>query len=104
MTRNPPRSAKFNAGDRKGVSENVSKDALNDRIRLFGRTIRPARSTTRGPEAEIAWNVAFGCFSVTGGKPNGECRINEWQHSKGRPNSPAKYLLLLYEKVLKWLT
>ena len=48
---------------------------LNGRIGLFGRAIRPARSTTRGPETEIAWNVAFGCFSVTGGKPNGECRL-----------------------------
>ena len=53
MTRNPPRSAKSNAG----------------------RAIRPARSTTRGSEAEIAWKVAFGCFSLTGGKPNGECRL-----------------------------
>ena len=35
----------------------------------------PARSTTRGSEAEIAWKVAFGCFSLTGGKPNGECRL-----------------------------
>ena len=75
MTRNPPRSAKSNAGDRKGVSENASRDALSGRIGLFGRAIRPARSTTRGSEAEIAWNVAFGCFSLTGGKPNGECRI-----------------------------
>ena len=76
MTRNPPRSAKSNAGDRKGVSENASRDALSGRIGLFGRAIRPARSTTRGSEAEIAWKVAFGCFSLTGGKPNGECRVN----------------------------
>ena len=76
MTRNPPRSAKSNAGDRKGVSENASRDALSGRIGLFGRAIRPARSTTRGSEAEIAWKVAFGCFSLTGGKPNGECRFN----------------------------
>ena len=75
MTRNPPRSAKSNAGDRKGVSENASRDALSGRIGLFGRAIRPARSTTRGSEAEIAWKVAFGCFSLTGGKPNGECRL-----------------------------
>ena len=75
MTRNPPRSAKSNAGDRKGVSENASGDALSGRIGLFGRAIRPARSTTRGSEAEIAWKVAFGCFSLTGGKPNGECRF-----------------------------
>ncbi len=75
MTRNPPRSAKSNAGDRKGVFENASRDALNGRIGLFGRAIRPTRSTTRGPETEIAWNVAFGCFSVTEGKPNGECRM-----------------------------
>ena len=47
MTRNPPRSAKSNAGDRKGVSENASRDALSGRIGLFGRAIRPARSTTR---------------------------------------------------------
>ncbi len=77
MTRNPPRSAKSNAGDRKGVSENASRDALSGRIGLFGRAIRPARSTTRGSEAEIAWKVAFGCFSLTGGKPNGECRFRE---------------------------
>ena len=77
MTRNPPRSAKSNAGDRKGVSENASRDALSGRIGLFGRAIRPARSTTRGSEAEIAWKVAFGCFSLTGGKPNGECRLND---------------------------
>jgi hypothetical protein len=57
------------------VSENASRDALNGRIGLFGRAIRPARSTTRGPETEIAWKAAFGCFSVTGGKPNGECRL-----------------------------
>ena len=44
-------------------------------IDMFGRAIRPARSTTRGSEAEIAWKVAFGCFSLTGGKPNGECRV-----------------------------
>ena len=75
MTRNPPRSAKSNAGDRKGVSENASRDALSGRIGLFGRAIRPARSTTRGSEAEIAWKAAFGCFSLTGGKPNGECRM-----------------------------
>ena len=75
MTRNPPRSAKSNAGDRKDVSENASRDALSGRIGLFGRAIRPARSTTRGSEAEIAWKVAFGCFSLTGGKPNGECRL-----------------------------
>ena len=75
MTRNPPRSAKSNAGDRKGVSENASRDALSGRIGLFGRAIRPARSTTRGSEAGIAWKVAFGCFSLTGGKPNGECRM-----------------------------
>ena len=57
------------------MSENASRDALSGRIVLFGRAIRPARSTTRGSEAEIAWNVAFGCFSLTGGKPNGECRL-----------------------------
>ena len=59
------------------MSENASRDALSGRIGLFGRAIRPARSTTRGSEAEIAWNVAFGCFSLTGGKPNGECRVRE---------------------------
>jgi hypothetical protein len=75
MTRNPPKSAKSNAGDRKGVSENAPRDALNGRIGLFGRAIRSARSTTRGPETEIAWKAAFGCFSVTGYKPNGECRL-----------------------------
>ena len=48
---------------------------LSGRIGLFGRAIRPARSTTRGSEAEIAWKAAFGCFSLTGGKPNGECRM-----------------------------
>ena len=58
------------------MSENASRDALSGRIGLFGRAIRPARSTTRGSEAEIAWKVAFGCFSLTGGKPNGECRVN----------------------------
>ena len=57
------------------MSENASRDALSGRIGLFGRAIRPARSTTRGSEAEIAWKVAFGCFSLTGGKPNGECRL-----------------------------
>ena len=57
------------------MSENASGDALSGRIGLFGRAIRPARSTTRGSEAEIAWKVAFGCFSLTGGKPNGECRL-----------------------------
>ena len=57
------------------MSENASRDALSGRIGLFGRAIRPARSTTRGSEAEIAWKVAFGCFSLTGGKPNGECRV-----------------------------
>ena len=57
------------------MSENASRDALNGRIGLFGRAIRPARSTTRGPETEIAWKIAFGCFSVMGGKPNGECRL-----------------------------
>ena len=57
------------------MSENASGDALSGRIGLFGRAIRPARSTTRGSEAEIAWKVAFGCFSLTGGKPNGECRF-----------------------------
>ena len=59
------------------MSENASRDALSGRIGLFGRAIRPARSTTRGSEAEIAWKVAFGCFSLTGGKPNGECRLIE---------------------------
>ncbi len=59
------------------MSENASRDALSGRIGLFGRAIRPARSTTRGSEAEIAWKVAFGCFSLTGGKPNGECRLND---------------------------
>ena len=58
------------------MSENASGDALSGRIGLFGRAIRPARSTTRGSEAEIAWKVAFGCFSLTGGKPNGECRLS----------------------------
>ncbi len=85
MTRNPPRSAKSNAGDRKGVSENASRDALSGRIGLFGRAIRPARSTTRGSEAEIAWKVAFGCFSLTGGKPNGECRVSS-PSAQNRPN------------------
>ena len=51
---------------------------LNGRIGLFGRAIRRARSTTRGPETEIAWKVAFGCFSVSGGKLNGECRLRLW--------------------------
>ena len=46
---------------------------LDGQIGLFGRAIQPARSTTRGPETEIAWKVAFGWFSITGGKPNGEC-------------------------------
>ena len=55
--------------------ERKSNGLLSGRIGLFGRAIRPARSTTRGSEAEIAWNVAFGCFSLTGGKPNGECRV-----------------------------
>ncbi len=55
----------------------LGQRAASGRIGLFGRAIRPARSTTRGSEAEIAWKVAFGCFSLTGGKPNGECRFRE---------------------------
>jgi hypothetical protein len=86
MARNPPRSAKSNAGDRKGVSENASRDALNGRIGLFGRAIRPGRSTTLGPETEIVWKIAFGCFSVTEGTPNGECRVI----IRRRADRPAK--------------
>ena len=71
------------------MSENASRDALSGRIGLFGRAIRPARSTTRGSEAEIAWKVAFGCFSLTGGKPNGECRVTFYALGQHEPPCAA---------------
>ena len=78
------------------MSENASRDALSGRIGLFGRAIRPARSTTRGSEAEIAWNVAFGCFSLTGGKPNGECRL---RHSSPEGSTKGGYLSLVTKTI-----
>ena len=43
--------------------------------------MRLARSIPRGPKTEIALKVAFGCLSDTGGKPNGECRLNNLDKS-----------------------
>ncbi len=65
-------------GDGRGVSGNAPRDTTNGRIVLFGRAMRPAGNATRGPEAEIAWKVAFRSRTLTGCKPHGECRLRSF--------------------------
>ena len=70
------RTARRIAGGGTGAPENALNDAANDWASSLGRSSRPPHRIPRGPEAEIAWRVAFNGRSLTGGKPNGECRFN----------------------------
>ena len=38
---------------------------------------RPALCIQRGPVAEISWKAVFSGRTLTGGKPNGECRLEK---------------------------
>ncbi len=87
MTGTAPRSAASNAGDGKAVSENGRRGTANGRVGRFGRSLRPARSISRGPEAEIAWKVAFSGHTLTEGIPYGECRLKEYIQQCSTPTS-----------------
>jgi hypothetical protein len=71
------------AGVGTGVPETGRNDASSGWSGLLGRSSRPARSIPREPDAEIAWNIAFSGHTLTGGKPNGECRLTVGEYKYG---------------------
>jgi len=75
------RTARRIAGVGTGVPETGRNDASSGWSGLLGRSSRPARSIPREPDAEIARNIAFSGHTLTGGKPNGECRSTTAEES-----------------------
>jgi len=70
------RAARRMAGGGTDAPEILLHGAPSDLASSFDRSMRPARCIPRVPVAEIRWKVAFGGSILTGGNPNGECRIN----------------------------
>jgi hypothetical protein len=69
--------------DRRNLRLNPTR--TNGQIGLFDRNLRPAYSIPREPEAEVTWKVTFSCNTLTGGKPNGECRLRYPDYESGEP-------------------
>jgi hypothetical protein len=63
------------AGGGSDAPENLLHGAPSGLASSIDRSMRPARCIPRGPVAEIRWKVAFGGRILTGGNPNGECRV-----------------------------
>jgi hypothetical protein len=69
------RTARRIAGGGTGAPENALSDAQKGMASSLACSTRPARCIQRGPVAEISWKAVFSGRTLTGGKPNGKCRI-----------------------------
>ncbi len=78
------------AGGGTGAPENALNGAPRGLASSFDCSMRPARCIPRGPVAEIPWKVAFGGRILTGGKPNGECRMKITLLGTGTPTPSLK--------------
>jgi hypothetical protein len=75
------------------TAPNMTGDAgqlpANGQIGPFGRTLRSASSIPPGSDADIAWKVAFRGRTLSGGKPNGECRLRDLNPAKWHADRPG---------------
>lgn len=67
-------SAKTNADDGKGAPENGRNDPASGSASPLGRITRLPNRVRRGPSAKIDCRLGFADLSLTGRRPNGECR------------------------------